>query len=97
LGDLFAALRSGQIDAAVTDFMISAAEVGIESAALSIAGRYHTAEGFGAVYPKGSANAATLDQIFKSLEAEGTEAALARKYLWGVSGVVPESIAYFDP
>ena len=50
-----------------------------------------------AIYPKGSANAATLDQVIQSLIDDGTLKKLAGTYLADAWGADPTAIPYFQP
>ena len=57
----------------------------IRARSLSI-GQYKTGETYGAIYPKGNANNATIDKIIQSMIDDGTMAKLGAKYLaaaWG--------------
>ena len=96
-GDMFTALRAGQIDAAITDTSIVLAEEVQEKGAVSVVGQYKTDEAYGALYPTGSANAATLDKIIGALQADGTLKKLADKYLAAVWGKDPGTVPYFNP
>ncbi len=94
-GDMFAALRAGQIDAAITDTSIVLAEELATKGASKVVGQYQTGETYGAIYPKGSANTATIDKIFQSMIADGTVQKLGAKYLAAAWGKDPASIPYF--
>ncbi len=96
-GDMFTALRAGQIDAAITDTSIVLAEEVQEKGAVTVVGQYKTGEAYGALYPKGSANGATLDKIITSLQADGTLKKLADKFLAAVWGKDPATVPYFTP
>ena len=54
-GDMFAALRAGQVDVAVTDTSIVLAEVVANPDNVDVVGQYKTGESYGAIYPKGNA------------------------------------------
>ena len=60
-------------------------------------GQYSTGETYGALYPKASANAATIDKILDALIKDGTTAKLADKYLAQAWGADPTKITYFKP
>jgi polar amino acid transport system substrate-binding protein len=94
-GDMFAALRSGQIDAAVTDTSIVLAEEIATKGASKVVGQYQTGETYGAIYPKGNANNGTIDKIFQAMIADGTVQKLGAKYLAAAWGKDPASIPYF--
>ena len=96
-GDMFAALRAGQIDAAITDTSITLAEEVATKGASMVIGQYQTGETYGAIYPKGNANNATLDKIIGSMIADGTVAKLGGKYLAAAWGKDPASVPYFTP
>jgi len=96
-GELYTAVRSGQIDAALTDAATALAEQGLEAGSLVMVGRYHGSTALAAVYPKGSVNGPALDKIIAGLLADGTQTALAKTYLWSVWGLDPESVGYFSP
>jgi polar amino acid transport system substrate-binding protein len=96
-GDMFTALAAGQIDAAITDTSIVLAEEVKTNGKHVVAGQYKTGETYGAIYPKGGANNATLDKIIKSIIDDGTMSKLADKYLAAVWGKDPAKVAYFNP
>jgi polar amino acid transport system substrate-binding protein len=96
-GDMFAALRAGQIDAAMTDTAITLAEEVSTKGASVVVGQYKTGEAYGAIYPKGNANNAVLDKIFQSMIDDGTMAKLGAKYLAAAWGKDPATIPYFTP
>jgi polar amino acid transport system substrate-binding protein len=94
-GDMFAALRSGQIDAAITDTSIVLAEELATKGASKVVGQYQTGETYGAIYQKGNANNPLIDKIFQSMIADGTIQKLGAKYLAAAWGKDPASIPYF--
>jgi polar amino acid transport system substrate-binding protein len=96
-GDMFAALRAGQIDAAITDTSIVLAEVVANPDKVDVVGQYKTGESYGAIYPKGNANNATLDKILQSMIDDGTIAKLGAKYLAAAWGKDPATVPYFNP
>ncbi len=95
-GDMFTALRAGQIDAAITDTSIVLAEEVQQKGAVTVVGQYKTGEAYGALYPKGSANKATLDKIISELQNDGTLKKLADKFLAAVWGKDPGTVPYFN-
>ena len=96
-GDLFAALRAGQIDAAITDTsIVLAEEVATKGASVAV-GQYQTGETYGAIYPKGNPNNPAIDKIFQAMVADGTIAKLSVKYLASAWGKDPATIPYFKP
>ena len=52
-GDMFTALRAGQIDAAMTDTSITLAEEKSTEGKSVVVGQYKTGEAYGAIYRKG--------------------------------------------
>jgi len=96
-GDMFTALAAGQIDAAVTDTSIVLAEEVKTKGKHVVVGQYKTGESYGALYPKGAANNATIDKIIKSIIDDGTMSKLADKYLAAVWGKDPAKVPYFNP
>jgi len=96
-GDMFAALRAGQTDVAVTDTSIVLAEVVANPDKVEVVGQYKTGESYGAIYPKGNANNPTLDKIIQSMIDDGTIKKLGAKYLAAAWGKDPASVPYFNP
>ena len=96
-GDMFTALAAGQIDAAVTDTSIVLAEELKTSGKHLVVGQYKTGESYGALYPKGGVNNATIDKIIKAMLDDGTVSKLADKYLAAVWGKDPAKVPYFNP
>jgi polar amino acid transport system substrate-binding protein len=96
-GDMFAALRSGQIDAAITDTSIVLAEVVANPDKVEVVGQYHTGEAYGAIYPKGNPNNATIDKILQAMIDDGTVKKLATKYLAAAGGRDPADVPYWNP
>lgn len=96
-GDMFTALRAGQLDAAMTDTSIVLAEEVANPGKVAVVGQYKTGETYGAIYPKGNPNNATIDKIFQSIIDDGTMAKLGEKYLAAAWGKDPASVPYFNP
>ena len=96
-GDMFAALRAGQIDAAVTDTSIVLAEEASTKGASKVVGQYKTGETYGAIYPKGNANNPAIDKIMTAMIADGTMAKMGAQYLAAAWGKDPAAIPYFMP
>lgn len=96
-GDMFAALRAGQIDVAITDTSITLAEEAATGGKSKVVGQYKTGEAYGAIYQKGNANNATIDKIMQSIIDDGTIAKLGAKYLAAGWGKDPATIPYFNP
>jgi polar amino acid transport system substrate-binding protein len=96
-GSMFAALTAGQIDVAMTDTSIVLAQEVQGGGKLKVVGQYKTGETYGAIYPKGNPNNATIDKIISGMVADGTMAKLSGKYLAAAWGKDPATIAYFNP
>lgn len=96
-GDMFAALRAGQTDVAITDTSIVLAEVVANPDKVEVVGQYKTGESYGAIYPKGNPNNATLNKIIQSMIDDGTIAKLGAKYLAAAWGKDPATVPYFNP
>jgi polar amino acid transport system substrate-binding protein len=94
---MFTALMAGQVDAAMTDTAIVLGQAATSNGMMEVAGQYSTGETYGAIYPKGSANKATIDKIIQALIDDGTLKALAAKYLAQAWGADPTKIPYFKP
>ena len=96
-GSMFTALQAGQIDVAMTDTSIILAQAGASNGMQEVVGQYATGETYGALYPKGSKNAATIDKIIQVLIDDGTLKMLSAKYLTPAWGADPLTVIYFNP
>jgi polar amino acid transport system substrate-binding protein len=96
-GDMFTALRAGQIDAAITDTSIVLVEEMRGENKIKVAGQYKTGESYGGLYPKGGANNATIDKIIQSILDDGTSKKLGEKWLASVWGKDPATVPYWNP
>jgi polar amino acid transport system substrate-binding protein len=94
---MFTALAAGQIDVAMTDTSIILAQAGASNGTQEAVGQYATSETYGALYPKGSKNGATIDKIIQALIDDGTLKMLSAKYLAPAWGADPASVPYFKP
>jgi polar amino acid transport system substrate-binding protein len=94
-GDMFTALRAGQIDAALTDTSITLAEEKSTEGKSVVVGQYKTGETYGAIYEKGSTNQETINKIIQSMIDDGTMTKLGAKYLAAAWGKDPATIPYF--
>ena len=94
---MFTALQAGQVDVAMTDTAIVLGQASASAGLFTVAGQYATGETYGALYPKGGANNATLDKVIQSLIDDGSTKKLAAKYLAASWGVDPNTIPYFKP
>ncbi len=94
---MFTALMAGQVDVAMTDTAIVLGQAATSNGVMDVVGQYSTGETYGAIYPKGSANGATIDKIIQALIDDGTLKALSAKYLAQAWGADPAKIPYFKP
>ena len=86
---MFTALQAGQIDVAMTDTAIVLQQAAASGGLFEVVGQYTTGESYGALYPKGSANAAALNKAIEAIMADGTMKALSTKYLGGDPATIP--------
>jgi polar amino acid transport system substrate-binding protein len=93
---MFTALQAGQIDVAMTDTAIVLGQAAASGDIFAVVGQYATGETYGALYPKGGGNNATLDKIIQALIDDGTLKALSAKYLAATWGADPTAIPYFE-
>ena len=96
-GDLLKALGEEDVVAVLTDTSITLSAEAESAGKSKVVGQYKTGEIYGAVYPKGNANNATLDKIIKAMIDDGTMKKLSDKYLAAAWGRDPGSIPYFKP
>ena len=94
---LFTALMANQVDVAMTDTAIVLSYAAESQGRLTVVGQYNTGESYGAIYPKGSPNGETLDQVIQSMLDDGTIKKLAGKYLAEAWTADPTAIPYFQP
>ncbi len=94
---MFTALMANQIDVAMTDTAIVLGQASESKGKMIVIGQYKTGEQYGALFPKGSANVATLDKVLAALIADGTTKKLAAKYLAATWGADPTKLPYFKP
>lgn len=94
---MFTALMANQVDVAMTDTAIVLGQAAESKGKLAVIGQYKTGEQYGALFPKNSANAATIDKVIAALIADGTTKKLAAKYLAASWGADPTKIPYFKP
>jgi polar amino acid transport system substrate-binding protein len=95
--EMFAALRAGQVDAAITDTSITLAEEKASEGKSKVMGQYKTGETYGGIMLKGNANNEAVSKIIAAMVADGTMAKLGGKYLAAGWGKDPASIPYFNP
>lgn len=96
-GEMFAALRAGQVDAAITDTSITLAEEKASAGKSVVVGQYKTGETYGGIMVKGNPNNEIVSQIIQSMIDDGTMAKLGGKYLAAEWGKDPATIPYFNP
>lgn len=94
---MFTSLQANQIDVAMTDTGIVLGQAAASNGRFEVVGQYATGETYGAIYPKGSANAATLDRVIQGLIDDGTLKRLSGTYLADLWGADPTAIPYFQP
>lgn len=97
LAAAYAALAAGQIDAVLYDTAEVLGQAAASHGTMTVAAQYSTGESYGAIYPKGSANETTLNQIIQSLKDDGSLDALSAQYLAQSWGVDPRTIPYLRP
>lgn len=94
---MFTALTANQVDVVLTDTAYSLGQAANSHGTMKVVGQYTTGEKYGAIYPKGSANAANLNRIIQSMTDDGTLKMLTQKYLAAAWGQDPTKIPYFKP
>jgi polar amino acid transport system substrate-binding protein len=92
--EMFTALRARQIDAALLDTAIVLAQAPTQNA--EVVGQFRTGEVYGALLPKNSANTALVSKAIKTLQDNGTLAALNTKWLVPVFKGDPAKVPYID-
>ncbi len=95
--EMFAALRAGQVDVAITDTSITLAEEKATEGKSKVVGQYKTGETYGGIMQKGNANNEAVSKIIQSMIDDGTLAKLGAKYLAAGWGKDPATIPYFNP
>lgn len=88
-------VASGQIDAAVQDTAIMLGFASGSGDALEVIGQYKTGEQYGAIYPKGSANASAMDEAIDAMNTDETLAKLSADWLGPTLGGDPASVPVF--
>jgi polar amino acid transport system substrate-binding protein len=96
-GEMFAALRAGQVDAAITDTSITLAEEKAAGGKSIVVGQYRTGESYGGIMLKDNPNNETISKIIQAMIDDGTIAKLGAKYLAAEWGKDPATIPYFKP
>ncbi|WP_214326386.1 ABC transporter substrate-binding protein [Nonomuraea sediminis] len=90
--EMSAALQAGQIDAALQDVAIMLGSAQKSNGLLKVAGQFDTGESYGALYPKNSANADTINKIIDQMKSDGTLDKLSADYLAKAFGGDPAAI-----
>lgn len=89
---MITAVASGQIDAGIQDTAILLGFAKGSSGALDVVGQFKTGEKYGAIYPKGSANAAAMDSAISAMSDDGTLAKLSARWLGPTLGGDPAKV-----
>jgi polar amino acid transport system substrate-binding protein len=97
LAAAYAALAAGQIDAVLYDTAEVLGQAAASNGTMTVVAQYSTGESYGAIFPRGSANEATLNKIIQSLKDDGSLDALSAQYLAQSWGVDPRTIPYLKP
>jgi polar amino acid transport system substrate-binding protein len=63
---------------------------------LKVVGQFKTGEQYGAIYPKGSANAAAMDKALSEMKADGTLDGLSKTWLGPAFGGDPSAVPFFS-
>lgn len=88
-------VASGQIEAALQDTAIMLGFASGSAGALEVVGQYKTGEQYGAIYPKGSANASAMDTAIESMSTDGTLDKLSADWLGPTLGGDPAKVPVF--
>ena len=91
------AVAAGQIDAAIQDTAIVLGFASASSGSLDVVGQYQTGEKYGAIYPKGSPNAAAMDAAITAMSTDGTLEKLSASWLGPTLGGDPAKVSVFPP
>jgi polar amino acid transport system substrate-binding protein len=92
LADAYTALQAKQIDAVLIDTAINLGQAARSNGALHVPAQFNQPDGpdhYGAALPKGSANIAAVDAVFKSLKDSGVLSKLVIKDLTADPGTIP--------
>jgi len=94
---MFTALQANQIDAVMLDTSIVLGQAAQSNGAQVVVAQFKTGEEYGAIYQKGSPNAAALDKIIAGYASDGTLQKLQEKWLVPVFKGDPAKIPYITP
>ncbi len=86
------AVASGQIDGAMQDTAILLGFAKGSGGTLKVIGQFETGEKYGAIYPKGSANAEAMDTAISDMDGDGTLKKLSASWLGPTLGGDPAKI-----
>ena len=90
--DMVTALIAGQVDAIISDTTLVLSATNGTNGMIEVIGQFELDQGYGIVLPKGSANAAVVDQAVAAFREDGTLADLSARYLAPLFGVDPASV-----
>jgi polar amino acid transport system substrate-binding protein len=85
----FAALEAGQLDAFMMDTAIVLAQAAESGGAEEVVAQFKTGEEYGAILPKGSANADAINAILTELKDDGSLGRFAEEWLGGDPSAIP--------
>ena len=94
---MFTALQANQINAVMLDTSIVLGQAAQSNGAQEVVAQFKTGEQYGAIYQKGSPNAAALDKIISGYSSDGTLQKLSEKWLVPVFKGDPSKIPYITP
>ena len=89
---LITAVTSGQIDGALQDTAIMLGFAKKSRSTLKVIGQFESGEEYGAIYPKGSANAKAVDDAIAAMEKDGSMDALRKQWLGKAFGGDPGAV-----
>jgi polar amino acid transport system substrate-binding protein len=93
---MITAVASGQVDGALQDTAIMLGFAKQSGGVLKVVGQFKTGEQYGAIYPKGSANAAAMDKALSEMKADGTLEGLSKTWLGPAFGGDPSAVPFFN-
>lgn len=94
---MFTALQAKQVDAVMLDTAIILGQAEQSNGSQVVVAQFVTGEEYGAIYQKGSPNAAALDKIISGFASDGTLKGLTDKWLTPVFKGDPSSIPVITP
>jgi polar amino acid transport system substrate-binding protein len=93
---MITAVASGQVDGALQDTAIMLGFAKQSGGVLKVVGQFKTGEQYGAIYPKGSANAGGMDKALSAMKADGTLEGLSKTWLGPAFGGDPSAVPFFS-